>query len=277
MAAGLVRGTDGIWYSARAPEVSYPELGHDQCFGVEEGSFWFAHRNQCIVQAVRAFPPAAGGVVFDVGAGNGFVAQGLMAAGFEVVAVEPGAAGARNARRRGLPHVVCATTTEAGFRPGSWPAAGLFDVVEHVLDDVGFLRDIGHLLQPGGRLYLTVPSYSVLWSHEDVAAGHQRRYSRAALTGVLREAGYEVEFASHIFRLLPIPVFLLRALPYRLGRRPQAPSAASLARDHATGAGWLRAVAAALLAPELRNLERRKPMRFGGSVLLVARKRGVAT
>jgi len=56
-------------------------------------------------------------------------------AGLEVVLVEPGSAGAANARRRGIRHVVCAALEDAGFIPASLPAISLFDVVEHMKED----------------------------------------------------------------------------------------------------------------------------------------------
>ena len=125
---------------------TYPDAGNAFCFQVEDGSFWFHHRNACILGAVRRFPPA--GPVFDIGGGNGFVARGLVQQGFPAVVVEPGPEGARNARSRGLDPVVCAALDDAGFRPGALPAAGLFDVLEHLDDDVDVLRRLGVLVAP---------------------------------------------------------------------------------------------------------------------------------
>lgn len=48
----LVRRDDGIWANPVGVEVSYPSDGHDRCLGVEESSFWFQHRNRCILAAV---------------------------------------------------------------------------------------------------------------------------------------------------------------------------------------------------------------------------------
>jgi hypothetical protein len=59
--------------------------GNEACYQIEESSFWFKHRNACIEAAVKCHPPRSGGPIFDVGGGNGFVARGLMRAGFETV------------------------------------------------------------------------------------------------------------------------------------------------------------------------------------------------
>lgn len=132
-----------------------------------------------------------------------------MDAGWDVVLVEPGPSGALNAKKRGLEHVVCGTTHTAGFQNGSLPAIGVFDVVEHIEDDLGFLRHVWDLLEPGGMLYLTFPAYNFLWSHEDVDSGHFRRYTVGGMNKKLAEAGLKPVFGTYIFGFLPLPVFCL--------------------------------------------------------------------
>src|SRR5262245_37315921 len=52
---------------------------------------------------------------------------------------------------------------------------GMFDVLEHIQDDIGALRDIRSLLDPDGALLLTVPAHASLWSYFDEASRHCRR------------------------------------------------------------------------------------------------------
>ncbi len=281
ISSGLRLHGDGIWRGAESQPISYPVGGNAGCYAVEDASFWFRHRNRCIVTVVNVFPPPSRGAIFDIGAGNGFVSAGLAQAGFEVVAVEPGPTGAANARSRGLQNVVCATTDSARFKPQSLPAVGLFDVLEHIADADAFLRSLAELLAAGGLLYATVPAYSWLWSAEDVRAGHFRRYSLTDLSRALTVAGFELVFASYIFRWLPVPVWLRRTLPHWLGLSPRSRAAAAVAHDHATRGGVRTRLVNATLAFEIDALRQARPMRFGGSCLVVARRcvlphRGVA-
>lgn len=271
IAPGLHRAEDGIWYASSEQSISYPGQGNDNCFAVENTSWWFKHRNECIVSVVNSFPPPPGGCIFDIGGGNGFVASGLAHAGYEVALVEPGQAGATNAMARGIKNVVCATTDTAKFEIGSLPAVGLFDVIEHIEDDKSFMKHMLSLLEPGGMLYATVPAYSSLWSDEDVLAGHYRRYSLPQITGLLTEVGFEIVFSSYFFRLLPLPIFLLRALPHKLLPAAHSPATHSAERDHASGGRLASRIVDIALLPELHNLRNRKPMRFGASCLLAAR------
>jgi len=152
---------DDIWVIKSKSKISYPDDANEMCFHIEENSFWFRHRNNCIIEVVKLFPPK--GIFFDIGGGNGFVAKELEENGIEPVLVEPGETGVANARKRGLRNIICAALENAGFKPQTLSTVGLFDVVEHIKDDKAFLQLVFELLEPGGRLYLTVPSFNFLW------------------------------------------------------------------------------------------------------------------
>lgn len=214
---GLTQRDDGIWVPSITEKVSYLEDGNATCFELEDESFWFAHRRDCIHALVQRVPPP--GTLFDIGGGNGFMAEALSNAGLHAVIVEPGEVGARNALLRGIPTVICATLDGAHFTSGALPAVGLFDVLEHVADDVSFLREIHRCLAPEGRIYLTVPASRWLWSDDDVVAGHYRRYSMTSLLSALGAAGFQAAYATHIFSILPLPLLALRSVPSLFGRR----------------------------------------------------------
>ena len=270
IAPHLELGADGSWGARQVAEVSYPAEGNDQCFAVEDSSFWFRHRNLCILEAVKLFPP--GGTFFDVGGGNGYVARALQESGVDVVLVEPGAAGVRNALERGIRCVVRATLEDAGVLPETLPAVGLFDVVEHIPDDYGFLTGIRRLMIPGGRVYITVPAYQWLWSGEDISAGHSRRYTVGGLSRVLEKAGYSVDFATYFFGFLPIPILLRRALPYRLGFSGKNVAENVVRSDHEVSHPLVDRILNGLTSRELSRIAARRPLRMGGSCLAVARK-----
>jgi SAM-dependent methyltransferase len=267
IASNLKWGPEGYWTVASEETISYPEEGNDLYYTVEDDSFWFQHRNRVIIQTVRSFSPD--GPILDVGGGNGYVAKGLEEANFPTVLVEPGRAGAANARRRGLQHVVCSVVEAAGFLPGSFAGVGLFDVLEHIEDDGDFLLRLRRLLAPGVRIYLTVPAFETLWSVDDVSAGHFRRYTKKTLARVLEQAGFSVEYVTYFFALLPLPVFVCRSLPSFLGWRGTV-SAAKTRKEHSGGRGLVRSLLGKALDIELSQIRRRRRIPFGSSCLAVA-------
>ena len=261
----------GIWTHAQRRELSYPESGHGQYFLLEDASFWFAHRNRCILAAMQRFPP--GGQVLDVGGGNGYVAKGMIEAGYSAALLEPGPVGAYNGKtQRGISEVFCTTLEDSGFPPESINAIGCFDVIEHIADDSALLAQFQEILRPGGLIYGTVPGYPWLWSSSDVSAGHFRRYTKAALRKLL-EPKLEVLYFTPFFSALILPVLLTKTLPYKLGL---GGNVISLQSEHGVGGASTMAarILTGLLTREIKIISAGKSLTMGTSCLFVARKRG---
>lgn len=211
IAKGLSGAASGIYTNKYDQPVSYPENGNEFCYALEEKSFWFKHRNDAIITLLARFPPY--GTLYDIGGGNGFVSKTLCDHGIDTVLIEPGNLGVKFAKKRGVKRIIKSTFEACKFRQSTLPAVGLFDVIEHIDDDIKFLSKIRHALQPGGRLYLTAPAYPWLWSVEDTFARHFRRYTVLSIRSALEQAGFRVEYKTYIFAALPVPIFFFRTLP----------------------------------------------------------------
>lgn len=270
LSTALRCGDDGLWRAPSTAPISYPGSGNTDCFELEDRSFWFRHRNNCIATVIRRHPPQ--GVILDLGGGNGYVTRRLLDEGYDALLLEPGIDGALNAHRaRNIPQVICATFDDAALLPATVAAVGLFDVIEHVPNDQQFLRKIHEVLVPGGLLYLTVPMHPWLWSAADVWAGHCRRYRNGALKTLLSR-DYDLCFESYFFAPLVLPIGLLRALPYRLGiGREETPLRAAV--EHGVEPGLARKALDWLLHREVTALATGRSQRFGASLIAVARKR----
>jgi len=268
LAPALTRNADGIWRSGVSRSVSYPADGNRKFAAVEENSFWFNHRNACICSLLERFRPS--GVILDIGGGNGYVALAMTRAGFDVIVVEPGPDGCRVAHDRGL-EVIGSTLADVGVKPGSVPAIGMFDVLEHIEDEAEALAQARSLLASGGRFFVTVPAFAFLWADEDVQAGHYRRYSRSVLAAALRRAGLEVEYISYMFVPLPVAILLTRTLPSLLGRRADR-SLQQMSAEHRARTGISGQILARILAFERRHISAGGELPFGSSCIGVARK-----
>jgi len=261
---------DGIWYSAAADEISYHQEGHENCYQVEDESFWFDHRNKCLLHAVHNFPPP--GTILDVGGGNGFVTRMFQDNDYPAILVEPGNNGVSNARQRGVKNIICSTLEHAGFAPGSVQAVGLFDVIEHIEDDGALIRNVAGLMAKEGRIYVTVPAYPLLWSYHDANAGHYRRYTANVICDLLNNNEFEIEYCSYFFSLLTIPNLLLRSVPTRLGWIKKIDDLKTKKKHHIARNSLTNKILGAFWNWELRRIRKKRRIMTGNSCLVVAKK-----
>jgi SAM-dependent methyltransferase len=262
----------GIWVFNGPMSLSYPVEGNARCFQLEDRSFWFAHRNEAILAAMRRYLPV-GRHVLDLGGGNGYVTRRMLDEGYDAVLMEPGPAGALNGKtQRLIPDVICATLEQCGFSAESFDAVTLFDVVEHVQDDCGFLEQVSNVLTMDGLVFITVPAHMWMWSASDDSAEHYRRYTHTSIQKALGQR-FRLEYFTYFFGVLVLPTLLLRCLPYR-ARRGKNAGAPVLREDdeHGTRGGLAVRALQALLRPEVELIRRGWSLPVGGSILCVARK-----
>ncbi len=98
---------------------------------------------------------------------------------------------------------------DAEFRR-SVDALLLLDVLEHIEDDVGFLRAIGDGFPNSRALIVTVPARAELWSNYDTHYGHFRRYDRPTLATTLEAGGFTLRHQRYFFQELYLPMLLAR-------------------------------------------------------------------
>jgi SAM-dependent methyltransferase len=143
-------------------------------------------------RVIAAKPPRAARIT-DLGAGRGTFAELLRARGLEIDCVEPDPENQVILRQRGF--VVRATMAE--HEEKSVDYVYTLNVLEHVPDDEGLIRAVFSRLRGGGRLFIFVPAFPILWSRLDDHVEHQRRYRRGPMVAMLRRAGFAVERARY--------------------------------------------------------------------------------
>jgi 2-polyprenyl-3-methyl-5-hydroxy-6-metoxy-1,4-benzoquinol methylase len=97
----------------------------------------------------------------DLGSGPGAMAERLRSLGCDVVAVDRDSKGFQSQ----VPHVSLDFdqpdfASQIGF--ASFGIVTAIEVIEHVESPIGFLRNVGHLISPGGIAVLTTPNVDSL-------------------------------------------------------------------------------------------------------------------
>jgi glycosyltransferase involved in cell wall biosynthesis len=142
--------------------------------------------------------PYVGDRVLEIGAGTGNMSVHLMPRTvYWATDVNPQYLEYLETMRATRPYMRVAYTD--GAKESSYPGGQGFDtvvclnVVEHVEDDLGTLRNILSVLSEGGRAIILVPYGPGLYGTLDEVLGHCRRYTEDQLVCVARKAGFQVE------------------------------------------------------------------------------------
>jgi len=255
--------------AGRQGETAYDPHYFQTLAAVERDHFWFVTRREVVRDVLRdAVPDLARRALFDVGCGSGGLLEFLGASGVPL-------AGACDAhpeslalvrRRVTVPLVLVDEGRLPPIAPG-WSLLSLFDVLEHIDDDLGTLRYLCGVLEPGGILVLTVPAHPFLFDEMDTIAHHRRRYRRAELGEKLRTAGFRVLHLSHFMA----PLVLLVALRWLLRALPGHPGAMERRRVELAVTPGLNGLMRTMLRLE-RPLVRAGLVPFGSSLIAVAER-----
>ena len=201
--------------------------------------------------------------ILDVGCGDGLFFESLSRFG-EVEGIEPDPSLVNNPRWRDRIHVARIDQDSASLRTGNYNLVLMLDVLEHIDDERAALRALYRSLRPGGRLLLTVPALSCLWSRHDEVNAHFRRYDPVTLRSLLVENGFQVESLRFFFGWTVLPLLVRRWL---------SPAGRRVKGDHAVGIPPAILNRFLTLASTCEHaLGRFIPLPLGSSLLAVVRK-----
>jgi SAM-dependent methyltransferase len=211
-------------YPAFAPELAVANQGYDaayygELYALEARNYWFRARNALLAWAMRRYFQAAR-TYLEIGCGTGFVLAGIARAMPQL------AMHASEVSSSGLPYAAKRVPQAALFQMDAraipfvehFDVVGLFDVIEHIEEDVAVLAQAHRALRHGGGLIVTVPQHRFLWSQYDEHAHHVRRYTARELRDKILQAGFRVVMMTSFVSLL-LPLMMLSR---RLQRKPAA-------------------------------------------------------
>jgi SAM-dependent methyltransferase len=183
--------------------------------------WWWRAREEFLLRRFGRILPADGRRrILDVGCGDGVLLDRLGAWG-HAEGIEPDATtlGPDAAHRR-----IHLGPFDASFRPAEPFDLILFlDVLEHLDDPTASLIRAHELLRPGGRVFVSVPAFPLLWTRHDTLNHHRRRYTKGTLAVDAAAAGLRIEWARYGFLSVGLAKFLVRAKEGLLSAPPAPP------------------------------------------------------
>jgi 2-polyprenyl-6-hydroxyphenyl methylase/3-demethylubiquinone-9 3-methyltransferase len=143
--------------------------------------------------------------IFELGCGNGAVAEVLTRHGYQLTGVDVSVQGVEQAQRR-HPHLslqLGSAYDRLADTYGRFPVVVSLEVVEHLYDPRAFARTLFNLIEPSGTAIVSTPyhgywknlamaltgrldhHFTALWDH-----GHIKFWSMTTLRQLLQEAGF---------------------------------------------------------------------------------------
>lgn len=231
---------------------------------IEQTHWWFCGRRRLFAHELERGGVTARACALDTGTSAGTNLRMLKELGFRnVTGLDISEDAIAFCEAKGLGPVEQGDICAMPFADDSFDLVLATDVVEHVEDDAGALREIVRVLRPGGTLLLTVPAFNLLWGLQDRVSKHKRRYRLKPLAEQLTVAGLRVQHAYYFNYLLFLPILMARRAIDALG--------ISLKSEGQLNSPLLNGLLAAIFAWDIRTAPLLKPP-FGVSILMLATK-----
>lgn len=155
----------------------------------------------------------------DVGCANGVFVEAAGKAGHQAEGIELSEEAVAMARTRGVT-ATCSTIEDFGTA-ATYETITAFDVLEHVIDPPGFLREARRLLKPDGTLVLTLPDQGSImrrvmgksW-YFYIPEEHLHYFNRSNMPKLLERNGLELVTARRTFKPLTYAYALTQFAEY---------------------------------------------------------------
>lgn len=167
--------------------------------GLDVENYWF-RRHEVVYQ--RLAQRCADRDVLEAGCGEGYGADLIAAVARRVIALDYDAATVSHVRAR-YPRVEVthANLTELPLADSSMDVVVNFQVIEHLWDQPGFIRECARTLRPSGLLMVSTPNRITFSPGRDAPINpfHTRELNADELTQLLVDGGFSAVSISGVF------------------------------------------------------------------------------
>lgn len=241
---------------------------YQQMAKIQQKHWWYDGRRKILSSTIATLPlnAPANTRILEIGCGTGANLNMLKKFG-SVHGAEPHGFAREYAKK------VSECPIEGAFLPHNIPfkenfdLIGVFDVIEHVDEDLKSLKAINTRLNDNGYAIFTVPAFQFLWSKHDEVNHHKRRYTKKQFLALLKEAGYNVKLISYYnFWLFP-PVALIRTI------KNITKSKAETGDLKLPKSSFINTLLYKMFSSERFLIKAKMPLPFGVSIIAVCQKK----
>ena len=231
---------------------------------LEEVHWWFVGRRAILDALIKRLALPNHATILEAGCGTGGNLAMLNHYG-KVSGIEYDTIARELSVRRQIGTIVAGCLPNIlPFREQQFDMVALFDVLEHLKEDIASLKALRSRLKSNGWLILTVPANPWMWSDHDVVHHHKRRYTLRHLCRVVKTAGYQITYVSY-FNFLLFPLIAAIRISQKWQGKQEERS------DLTLPSKFLNSVLTLIFSSEKYAVANRVSIPFGVSLILIAR------
>jgi len=151
---------------------------HQRSYELEDNNWWFqgmAGFYRILLKKYLAVKPNFH--ILDIGCGTGMIMKNVLSSFGKVHGIDASPEAVEFCKDRALSNVYCANAVETGLDSNTFDCITAFMIIEHIDDDVKFIKELERMCKKGGKVLISSSAFSALWSEHDDACEHMRRYS----------------------------------------------------------------------------------------------------
>jgi len=150
--------------------------------------------NNYIANLVIKFCPNKNGLTLDFGAGTGHITKKCIKHIPNINVIELDSNLRKRLRKNGF------NTFESIYKISNESIDYIYslNVLEHIQDDKKCIQEFYSKLKPGGKLFLFLPAFNILYSSLDRKAEHFRRYTKNTLIRKIHDESFVVKHCYYV-------------------------------------------------------------------------------
>jgi SAM-dependent methyltransferase len=184
--------------------------------------WWWRSREEFLMKVIQSLSLPDHPSVLDVGCGNGLFFERLATLGATVDGLESDPTlVSPNSKNRDR---ISIGPFDSSFVPGKrYSLILMLDVLEHLPNPEAALKHATDLLEPQGKLVITVPAFRCLWTTHDDMNHHYTRYTKSELRRISQAADLQWQRWQYFFYWLVPLKMAIRMKEAMIATKPRTP------------------------------------------------------
>lgn len=184
------------------------EFKYSDMLKLENDNWWYAARRDLLQLILKNYLSKKAEYALDVGCGTGNNFKTIKLFSRKVYGIDISESAIKYAKIKKYDKLILGNIASTKI-DAKFDLIVCLDILEHIEDDVRFIKELYSYLRKGGVIIFSVPAHNYLWNMNDVHSRHFRRYEKKELLSKLKAVNFSrIELLYwNFFLILPYFIF----------------------------------------------------------------------